>query len=116
MYCLLAVGKCTPGKAEKQPAPLLGGRVVRWEILLERDNSRHEPLVPHLVDLALEEFDVFVDKVREPSLLEQVVAHRQALEFPFGNLFRLAVESQLAAFDLIQRPNAGVDGQFAELD
>src|SRR5208337_2195915 len=89
---------CTPcrkasGKNEK-PAPYGAGGLFGFDFFLERDNSRHQPLVPHLVDLALEVFDVFVDKMREPSLLEQVIAHRKAFESSVRNVLGLAVELQ----------------------
>ena len=72
--------KATPPRCQ-------GGRKLSFQVLLERDDSRHQPVVPHLVDLALEVFDVFLDEVREPSLLEQVVANRQPLEPAIGNVF-----------------------------
>src|SRR5579872_1064130 len=102
----------------EKPAPLSRGRagLFVFEILLERDDSRHQPFSPHFVNLALEVIDIVIDKVREPSLLEQVITNRQALESATGNLFSLAVELQLAIFDFIQRPNAGVHGQFAQFE
>ena len=53
-----------------QPAPLSGGRVISFNLSLERDDSRHQPFVPHFVDLALEELDIFLDKVCEPALFQ----------------------------------------------
>src|SRR5271157_4094947 len=103
-------------KSGTPPAPLQGGRGIGFDFFLERNDSRHQPLVPHLVNLALEVFDIFVDKVREPSLLEQVIANRKTLESAVRNILGLAVERQLATFDLVQRPNAGVHGQFAQFE
>src|SRR5438105_5484217 len=89
---------------------------IRFNLSAKRNDARNQPLVPHLVNLALEVFDVFVDEVGESSLLEQIVSHRQALELSIGNFFSFAVELQNAVLNLIQRPDASVHGQFAQLE
>src|SRR5271167_4218041 len=58
------------GRKRKKPAPLQGGWRLTFDVLVQRDDARHQPLVPHFVDLTLEEFDIFLDEVGEPSLLE----------------------------------------------
>src|SRR5208283_4221003 len=103
-------------RESEQSALLKGGFGLTFDLLLERNDSRHQPLVPHLVDLALEVFDIFVDKMREPSLLEQVITNRKTLESAVCNVLGLAVQFQLPTFDLVQRPNTGVHGQFAQLE
>src|SRR5208282_2531955 len=59
---------------------------------------------------------IFLDEVREPSLLEQVIANRRALESAIHNILALAVHLQLAIFDLVQREDARIHGQFAQLE
>src|SRR3954464_11273328 len=85
------------------------------KLLLERNDSWHYPLVPHLIDLALEIIDVVVGEVGEAALLEQVVANREPLHAAVGDVAGLADELHDAVLDLVQRPGSRQDGQFAEL-
>src|SRR5438105_11825672 len=101
---------------EKTAAPFWGGGLFSFDFPLEGNNSRYQPLIPHLIDLALEVIDVIIDEMCEPSLLQQVVADRQTFEAAAGNLLGLAIELQLAVFDLVQRPDAGVDCQLAQFE
>src|SRR5207237_2851139 len=66
-----------------------GGRLVDVELLVERDDSGDDPLVPHLVHLALEVVEVVVGEVGEPALLEQIVLDRNALHAAVGDVARL---------------------------
>src|SRR5579864_2459203 len=101
----------------KKPPPLFGaGGLFSFDFLLEGNNSRYQPLIPHFIDLALEVIDVIIDEMCEPSLLQQVVADRQTVEAAAGNMIGLAIELQLAVFDLVQRPDACVDCQFTQFE
>ena len=46
------------------------GALSRSEVGAERDHPGHQPLVPHVVDLALEVIDVIVREMREAPLLQ----------------------------------------------
>src|SRR3984957_4884473 len=103
----------------KKSRPLFGkggGELFSFVyIVLKWNHSRHQPPVAHFIVFALEVIDIFLDEMREPSLLEQVIANRQPFESAAGNLFALAIQFHLAVFDLVQRPNTGVDSQFTQL-
>src|SRR2546422_4376200 len=86
-----------PGPRWMNRGGLLAGRG-----LLERDNTRDLPRVPHLVHLGLEVLEVFLGKVGEAALLEQVLAHglpRPTLHDGLG----LAVVAHHAILDLVER-------------
>src|SRR3979409_2527847 len=91
----------------------------RWTILvkllLERDHAGDDPLVPHIVNLALEIIDVVVGEVWDAALLEQVVPNRESLHAAVGDVARLADELDDAVLHLVERPGAREDGQLAEL-
>jgi len=70
--------------------------LFRFNVFLEWNDSRHQPFVPYIIDLALEVVDIVIDEMRKPSLLDQVVTHWQALESAVGNLLGLAIELLLA--------------------
>src|SRR5437667_2039344 len=80
-----------------------GWRAVFFHLLAERYHARNHPLVPGLVDLVLEVGDVVVGEVGEAPLLEQVVAHRQALEAAVGDVPRLADQPEGAVLHLPER-------------
>src|SRR5438132_9437854 len=81
----------------------------------ERDHARDEPLGPHLVDGGLEVLHVLVGEVGEPALALQVLVHRLALLAALGDLPGGAGEVAHAVDDLVQRPDAGLDREVAEL-
>src|SRR3954468_325316 len=85
------------------------------KLLLERNDSWHYPLVPHLVDLALEIIDVIVGEVGEATLLEQVVANGEALHAAVGDVAGLADELHDAVLHFVERPGSGEDRELAEL-
>src|SRR5258708_21649452 len=81
----------------------------------ERDHARDEPLGPHLVDGRLEVLDVLVEEVGEPALPLQVFVDRLALLAALGDLPGRAGEVADAVHDLVERPDAGLDREVAEL-
>src|SRR5713101_8249491 len=98
-----------PGPRWMNRGGLLAGRG-----LLERDDTRNLPLVPHLVHLGLEVLEVFLGEVGEAALLEQVLAHglpRPTLHDGLG----LAIVAHHAILDLVERKDAAFDGQLAQL-
>src|SRR6267142_4315689 len=80
----------------------------------ERHDAGHFPLVPRLVDLGLEVRQVLLGEVGEPALLQEVLADRLA-GAALDDRLRLAVVAELAVLDLVEREDAGLDGQLAEL-
>src|SRR5687768_111176 len=77
---------------------------------LERHDPGDLPLVPRLVDLGLEVGQILLGEVREVPLLEQVLADRLAGP-TLDDRLRLAVILQHAVLDLVEREDAGLDGQ-----
>ena len=49
---------------------------VSFQVLQDGHDSGNQPLVPHLINLALEILNIVVRKVGEPALFQQVVTHR----------------------------------------
>ena len=59
-----------PLPLENRP-PWWGGRnLSAFEILQQWDHARNQPFFPHLINLALEEIDVFIGEMRKSPLLE----------------------------------------------
>src|SRR5713226_3916960 len=91
----------------------------RWLLLhrkfpAERDHARDLPLLPHLVHPLLEVPEVLFREVGEAALLEQVLPHglaRLALNDGLG----LAVVAHHVVFDLVEREDASLDGELAQL-
>jgi len=54
---------------------------VSFQVFQDGHDSGNQPLVPHLINLALEILNIVVRKVGEPALFQQVVTHRQTFEF-----------------------------------
>src|SRR5207244_7922685 len=81
----------------------------------EGDHARDEPFRPHLVDLGLEMRDILVDEMREAALALQVLVDRLALLATFSDLPRRAGEVADAVDDLVERPDAALDGEMPEL-
>src|SRR5215470_19640796 len=90
------------------------GRLLRSTFLPERDNARNFPFVPHLVDLLLEVREIFLGKVGEPALLEQVLAHGLA-RAPFGDRLGLSVVTHHTVLHLVEREDARLHRELAEL-
>src|SRR5712692_809353 len=96
------------------------GRLLDFERRLgrvqtaERHDGRNLPLLPHLVDLLLEVLQVLLDEVGEAALLQEVLAHGLARP-PLDDRLGLAVVLHLAVLDLVERENARLDRQLAEL-
>src|SRR6266508_2022417 len=107
--------KTAEGQARAvRPGPRRGQRLLPGLFLPEGNHAGDLPLGPHLVDLGLEIVDVLFDEVGEAPLLEQVLAHgltRPALDDGLG----LAVVPHDAVLDLVEREDAGLDGQLAQL-
>src|SRR3989454_12094256 len=80
----------------------------------EGHDGRDLPLLPHLVDLLLEVLQILLDEMGEAPLLEQVLAHGLARP-PLDEGLGLAVVLHLAVLDLVEREDAGLDRQLAEL-
>ncbi len=60
----------TKAQEESRP-PLWGGRnLSAFKVLQEWDHARNQPLVPHFINFALEEIDVFLGEMRKSPLLE----------------------------------------------
>src|SRR6185295_14530199 len=95
---------------ERPPVLLLAEGGLRGVEPLERHDRRNLPLLPHLVDLGLEVPEVLLGEVREPSLLEQVLAHGLAGPAVDDRL-GLAVVLHDPVLDLVEREDAGLDGQ-----
>src|SRR5271167_5087122 len=106
---------CRQAGSDPLKYDLCGGLGCVFGLLPERNDARDEPVVPHVVNLRLKELNVFVNEVREAALLEQVVLDGQPLVTAFGDFSSLAVELEHSVFDFVQRPDAGVHGQIAEL-
>src|SRR5918995_3679302 len=81
----------------------------------EGDDRWDDPLLPHLVYLLLEVGVVLVLEVGEAALLLQVLPNRLAHTLALGNLLGHAGELAEALFDLIERVDARLDGELAEL-
>src|SRR3989441_3460738 len=108
------------------PSPLEMGHVRRACALLglerrlrrvepaERNDRRDLPLLPHLVDLALEVREVFLGEVREAPLLQQVLSDGLALA-AFHDGLGLSVVLHLPVLDLVEREESGLDGELAHL-
>src|SRR5215470_1293836 len=90
-------------------------RRIACDLLVERDHSRNQPFVPHLIDLRLEVVDVIVVEVSEPPLPEKVVAHRRSLQAAVGDVPGFADQLESAVFNLVQRPDTARHRELAEL-
>src|SRR5262245_36300469 len=80
----------------------------------ERHDGGNLPLVPLLVDFGLEVRQVLLREVREPALLQQILAHRLA-GASFDDRLGLAVVLHLAVLHLVEGEDAGLDRELAEL-
>src|SRR4029453_6896609 len=80
----------------------------------EGDDAGDEPLLPHLVDLLLEVGVVLVLEVGEAALLLQVLPNGLALAFAFGDLLGYAGKLAEAILNLVERVDAGLNGQLAQ--
>src|SRR5207245_4226917 len=79
--------------------PIYGiGRLCRRPVLLELfaewNHPGDEPVIPHLIHLRLEVRDVIFGEVREPALPVEVIAHRNPLEAPVGDVAGLPDQAQ----------------------
>src|SRR5581483_10251786 len=87
-----------------------GGLLVHLEHAVQRGDAGDLPLVPHLVDHPLDVVDVLIDQVGEAALPGQELAD--------GNPSLLAAVvgvDDLALDHLVQREDAGLDAQLAQL-
>src|SRR6266850_5205950 len=104
--------------AEEEPRAILAllrrQRRLRRVQTPERYHRRNLPLLPHLVDLRLEVVEILLDEVREPPLLQEILAHRLA-GAPLDDRLGLAVVLHVPVFDFVEREDPGLDGQLAEL-
>src|SRR5918993_629274 len=92
---------------------LLAGDVYRAAVG-KGDDAGDEPLLPHLVDLLLEVGVVLVLEVGEAALLLQVLPYGLALALAFGDLLGYAGKLAEAILYLVERVDAGLDGQLAQ--
>src|SRR2546427_3811916 len=77
--------------------------MIGFHLFQERDHAGNQPLVPHLVHFALEVINVVVSEVREATLPEQVVAHREPLVRSEEHTSELQSQSNLVCRLLLEK-------------